>query len=70
MNNRSQAVRLPADMRFADEVKKVRVRTVGRERVLTPIGHAWDSFFAGEAQVDSDFLSQRPTQLPTPREAL
>lgn len=36
-NNRTQAVRLPADMRFDDTVKKVIIRKVGNERILTPV---------------------------------
>lgn len=45
-NNRSQAVRLPADMRFPDSVKKVEVRAVGQERMIAPADAAWDSFFS------------------------
>jgi antitoxin VapB len=47
-NNRTQAVRLPVDVRFSDDVKKVLVRKRGKERILTPIDHAWDSFFLAE----------------------
>lgn len=35
-NNRTQAVRLPAEVRFPDTVSKVTVRVVGKERILTP----------------------------------
>lgn len=45
VNNRTQAVRLPAESRFPEDVKKVMVRVVGKERVLTPVNSAWDSFF-------------------------
>lgn len=44
-NNRTQAVRLPADTRFPAAVKKVLVRVVGKDRVLSPQGSTWDSFF-------------------------
>ena len=47
-NNRTQAVRLPADTRFPVGVKRVVVRVVGRERVLCPVENSWDSFFFGE----------------------
>ncbi len=50
-NNRSQAVRLPAEMRFPDSVKKVDVRVVGLERIIAPAESAWDSFFLGEQTV-------------------
>ena len=46
MNNRTQAVRLPADMRFDENVKKVEVRKQGNERIISPAGQSWDSFFA------------------------
>jgi len=58
-NNRSQAVRLPAEMRFPDSVKKVDVRVVGMERVIAPAESAWDSFFFGGASVSDDFMSER-----------
>lgn len=45
-NNRSQAVRLPADMRFPDTVKKVEARVVGQERIIAPADAAWESFFS------------------------
>ena len=32
VNNRTQAVRLPVDTRFPDEVKQVNVRVLGKER--------------------------------------
>ena len=38
MNNRTQAVRLPADMRFDENVKKVEVRKQGNERIISPAG--------------------------------
>jgi len=46
INNRTQAVRLPADMRLPDDVKRVHIRAVGRERVIAPLDGAWDSFFS------------------------
>ena len=59
MTNKSQAVRLPANVRFADNVKKVVVRVVGNERILTPIEQTWDSFFFAENQVSDDFMPER-----------
>lgn len=69
-NNRTQAVRLPADARFPDSVKKVEVRVVGRERVIAPVESAWDSFFLSEASVTKDFMSSRPSQRQRKRESL
>lgn len=69
-NNRTQAVRLPAELRFPDTVKKVEVRQVGQERVIAPADQAWDSFFlAGEA-ASEDFLAERASQQQPEREKL
>ncbi|AWI50617.1 AbrB/MazE/SpoVT family DNA-binding domain-containing protein [Actinobacillus porcitonsillarum] len=59
MTNRSQAVRLPAEVRFASYVKKLSVRVVGNERILVPINQSWDSFFLGSATVSDDFIEER-----------
>ena len=68
INNRTQAVRLPADSRFADDVKKVSVRVVGHDRVLSPLDKTWDSFFLSEEKVSDDFLPERATQIQSERE--
>ena len=47
-NNRTQAVRLPAGTRFPGSVKKVRVRVLGCDRVLSPLDQTWDSFFLAD----------------------
>lgn len=66
-NNRTQAVRLPADMRFDDTVKKVIIRKVGNERILMPVENVWDSFFDNPAfKVDESF--QRGEQISSQRE--
>ncbi len=69
-NNRTQAVRLPADMRFPEGVKKVMVRAIGQERVIAPAEKSWDSFFLGTKTVSDDFLPERATQIQPEREAL
>ena len=63
--NRSQAVRLPADVRFPDHVKQVEVRKVGSARLLTPVGSNWQAFFAGQP-LDPDFPDDIPDQPPEP----
>lgn len=70
MTNKSQAVRLPANVRFADNVKKVIVRVIGNERILTPIEQTWDSFFFAENQVSDDFMPEREIAYQTEREEL
>ena len=69
VNNRTQAVRLPADSRFPDNIKKVSVRVVGKERVLAPIENTWDSFFLSKESVSDDFLTQRASQNQSDRES-
>jgi antitoxin VapB len=70
VNNRTQAVRLPAETRFPETVKKVVVRVVGKERILTPADQLWDSFFMAEEGVSDDFLTERASQQQQAREAL
>ena len=68
-NNRSQAVRLPVEVRFPDGVKKVEVRARGSERIISPVGQTWDSFFHDGVTVTGDFLPKRAAQAQGEREA-
>ena len=68
LNNRTQAVRLPADTRFPDGVRQVTVRVVGKDRVLSPIGNSWDSFFLSEERVSDDFVNVRAPQRQSDQE--
>ncbi|MCF8186954.1 MAG: antitoxin [Sulfuritalea sp.] len=72
VNNRTQAVRLPSELRLPDGVKKVNVRAVGKDRIISPITETWDSFFAADHQLvaTEDFMTSRATQEQAPREAL
>lgn len=69
-NNRTQAVRLPADMRFPDSVKRVEVRASGRERIIAPAESTWDSFFHNAATATEDFMTERASQSQSERESL
>jgi antitoxin VapB len=69
-NNRSQAVRLPADARLGPHVKRVEVRVRGQERIIVPVGHEWDSFFANGDRVSDDFPPERASQEQGARESL
>jgi antitoxin VapB len=69
-NNRTQAVRMPAEARLPDEVKKVIVRIRGRERIITPIENTWDNFFMNGPTVTEEFLNERGVQLVSKRESL
>ncbi len=68
-NNRTQAVRLPAELRFPDDIKQVNVRAIGNERIITPLAETWDSFFKNVSAVSSDFMETRATQEQATREA-
>lgn len=70
INNRTQAVRLPADVRLPEDVKQVTVRAIGKERIIAPLQSSWDSFFMGEAKATDDFMAERGTQTQAEREAL
>jgi len=67
-NNRTQAVRLPAETRFPKNIKKVTVRVVGQDRILSPAENSWDSFFLSEEHVTDDFMTERASQHQSERE--
>ena len=79
VNNRTQAVRLPLDVRLPEGVHKVDIRARGNERIIAPVGQTWDSFFLGCAdspdspnslRVSDDFLPERASQHQPERETL
>lgn len=70
INNRTQAVRLPLDVRLPEGVKRVEIRAKGNERIISPVGQTWDSFFLNGPTVTDDFLPERASQQQAEREAL
>jgi antitoxin VapB len=70
INNRSQAVRIPSELRLPENVKRVQVRAVGNDRIISPVDRSWDSFFLGGQQVSEDFLPERASQEQSERESL
>lgn len=66
-SNRSQAVRLPKAVALPDDVKRVDVVAVGRTRIITPAGEAWDSWFDEEG-VTTDFMCERDQPAEQERE--
>ena len=68
-NNRSQAVRLPAELRLPDGVKRVQVRARGQDRIISPVGHTWDAFFMNGPQPTEDFMAVRGSQQQPERES-
>lgn len=67
-NNRTQAVRLPAELRLPADIKRVDVRAKGNERIISPLNQSWDSFFKGGPQPTEDFMSERAPQEQAVRE--
>ena len=70
VNNCTQAVRLPLDVQLPEGVQKVEIRVKGNERIISPLGQTWDSFFLGGPTVSDDFLPERATQHQPERDAL
>ena len=58
-NNQTQAVRLPKDVAFPDDVREVEITVVGNSRVISPVGHRWDAYFARGSKVSDDFMRER-----------
>ncbi len=70
INNRTQAVRPPTDMRLPAHTKHVLIRARGQERIISPAGQGWDSFFIDGPMPSDDFLSERASQSQAERESL
>ena len=68
-SNKSQAVRLPKPVALPDSVKQVDIIPLGRARLITPAGQAWDSWFEGEDASD-DFMANRDQPPEQHRESL
>lgn len=68
INNRTQAVRLPVDVRLPEGVHKVQIRIRGNERIIAPVGQTWDSFFHDGPVVSDDFMAERANQHQPERE--
>jgi antitoxin VapB len=69
-NGSNQAVRLPQDLKFGEDVKEVRIRKLAGGLLLSPVKPDWGSFFALEVEVPDDFLTERDHSPPQSRRAL
>lgn len=70
INNRTQAVRLPAELRLPSDVKRVDVRARGVERIISPLNKSWDSFFKDGPMPTPEFMGERASQSQAERENL
>ncbi|HKM05825.1 MAG TPA: type II toxin-antitoxin system VapB family antitoxin [Sphaerochaeta sp.] len=69
-NNRTQPTRLPVETRSDKNIKKFVVQVVGRSRIITPVDHAWDTFFLAENNgASDDFMHDRAVQDQDERES-
>lgn len=69
-NGANQAVRLPQELRFPEDVKEVRIRRQGDGLFITPVKPDWSSFFAQQVDVPEDFLESRNDSPPQQRDPL
>ncbi len=67
---RLQAARLPAEFRLPENVKRVQVRAIGHDPIISPVENAWDRIFLNGPQASDDFMSEHASQEQAPREAL
>lgn len=68
-SNQTQAVRLPKDVAFPEDVREVEVLVVGESRIITPAKSSWRSWFSGEP-ASSDFMTERDQPDEQQRESL
>ena len=62
----SQAVRLPAEYRFAGD--EVQIEKIGNAVVLRPLKRSWNDFFSNPATAPDDFLTNREDRAPQKRD--
>lgn len=60
-SNKSQAVRLPKEVAFPEDVRKVTIIRDGNRRIIVPSDSSWDDFFAAPG-VDLPGRDQPPAQ--------
>lgn len=58
-SNKTQAVRLPKEVAFAEGVEEVEIAVVGESRVITPVNKGLEWWFQNGATVSEDFMLDR-----------
>ena len=59
VTNKSQAVRLPKEVAFPEDVTEVEIIKQGIARLIVPKGHSWDDLFERGPRVSDDFMQER-----------
>ncbi|MDO8908666.1 MAG: type II toxin-antitoxin system VapB family antitoxin [Pseudohongiella sp.] len=65
MNGRSQAIRLPKELRFESDT--VYLRKEGDEVIISPKESDWDAFFDEKSAFGDDFMNDREDTPPQER---
>jgi len=70
LNGRSQAVRLPADLRFEGSEVFIRQDDATGDVILSRRPESWDSFFKlrQETNVPDEFMADRHDEVPQKRD--
>jgi antitoxin VapB len=70
LNGRSQAVRLPAEFRFAGREVFIRQDPATGDVILSRRPESWDSFFKlrRDANIPAEFMADRKDGVPQKRE--
>ncbi|MFK3773661.1 type II toxin-antitoxin system VapB family antitoxin [Pseudomonas sp. NPDC089406] len=66
-SNRSQAIRMPKALALPEDVTRVDIVAVGRSRIISPAGEAWDLWFEGD-DVTPDYMASREQPADQERE--
>jgi antitoxin VapB len=59
LSNRTQAVRLPKDVAFPDDVSEVEIIVSGNARIIVPKGLRLEYYFRNRIEVPDDFMADR-----------
>lgn len=54
-SNRSQAVRLPKEVAFPEDVHRVEIIKLGQGRLIVPEGGTWKDWFENGPRLSDDF---------------
>ena len=68
-NNDKQALGLPVELSLSDSIKRVQVRVIGNERIISPVDCSWDSFFLSTPTNQRRFMPKRANQEQPERES-
>ena len=66
----TQIIRLPAEVRLPEGVRKVEIRANGNALIISPIQRAWDGFFLDRTTLSTDFPAERASQNQDDRDTL